>query len=133
MKVLKLTVKKQEFDMIKSGEKKEEYREINPYWFNRLVFQSKEVFKYITGYDWDDGLYLVEGVDRICYNQSDMITFNQFEDVQFFNGAYFSEKLPNLKVKCEGIHIGRGKCEWGAVLGRDYFVIKLGKPKLNNL
>lgn len=36
MKVLHLTLKKQWFDMIASGEKKEEYREIKPYWQSRL-------------------------------------------------------------------------------------------------
>lgn len=36
-KILHLTLKKKWFDMIKSGEKKEEYREIKPYWINRLA------------------------------------------------------------------------------------------------
>lgn len=34
--MLTLPIKKKWFDMIKSGEKKEEYREIKPYWTNRL-------------------------------------------------------------------------------------------------
>jgi hypothetical protein len=36
MKVLHLTLKKKWFDMIASGEKKEEYREIKPYWASRF-------------------------------------------------------------------------------------------------
>ena len=32
MKYLQLTLKKKWFDLILSGEKKEEYREIKPYW-----------------------------------------------------------------------------------------------------
>jgi len=32
MKTLTLSLNKQWFDMIKSGEKKEEYREIKPFW-----------------------------------------------------------------------------------------------------
>lgn len=36
-KVLTLTVNKQWFDMIVSGEKIEEYREIKPYWVNRFL------------------------------------------------------------------------------------------------
>ena len=35
--VLRLTLKKQWFDMISSGEKKEEYREVKPYWIRRLM------------------------------------------------------------------------------------------------
>ena len=34
MKTLALSLKKQWFDMIKSGEKKEEYREFNEFWIN---------------------------------------------------------------------------------------------------
>ena len=35
--VLTLTVSKQWFDMIVTGEKTEEYREIKPYWIKRLT------------------------------------------------------------------------------------------------
>jgi hypothetical protein len=38
MRILHLTLKKKWFDMIASGEKKEEYREIKPYWIKRLHF-----------------------------------------------------------------------------------------------
>jgi len=38
IKVLHLTLKKKWFDMILSGQKKEEYREIKPYWITRLKF-----------------------------------------------------------------------------------------------
>jgi len=36
MNILHLNLKKKWFDMIASGEKKEEYREIKPYWNKRL-------------------------------------------------------------------------------------------------
>jgi len=39
--MLTLPIKKKWFDMIKSGEKKEEYREIKPYWTKRLGFEDK--------------------------------------------------------------------------------------------
>ena len=41
--VLTLTVSKQWFDMIVTGEKTEEYREIKPYWIKRLTTNC-EVF-----------------------------------------------------------------------------------------
>ncbi|HET8736229.1 MAG TPA: ASCH domain-containing protein, partial [Pricia sp.] len=37
MKTLHLNLKKKWFDMILSGEKKEEYREIKEYWIGRLI------------------------------------------------------------------------------------------------
>lgn len=40
--VLKLVVKKKWFDMIVSGEKTEEYREIKPYWIDKLVNQDAD-------------------------------------------------------------------------------------------
>lgn len=42
MYVLKLVVKKKWFDMIVSGEKTEEYREIKPYWIDKLVNQDAD-------------------------------------------------------------------------------------------
>lgn len=37
MKILDLVLKGKWYDMIASGEKKEEYREIKPYWEKRLL------------------------------------------------------------------------------------------------
>lgn len=41
MKTLTLSLKKQWFDMIKSGVKKEEYRDANYYWVARLLQKAK--------------------------------------------------------------------------------------------
>lgn len=41
-KKLYLSLKKQWFELIKSGIKKEEYRELNQYWINRLCVFNKE-------------------------------------------------------------------------------------------
>ena len=38
MKILDLPLKKEWYNMIESGIKKEEYREIKPYWCNRLLY-----------------------------------------------------------------------------------------------
>ena len=40
--MLTLPIKKKWFDMLKSGEKKEEYREIKPYWATRFAPYLKE-------------------------------------------------------------------------------------------
>lgn len=103
MKILKLTLKKQWFDMILSGEKKEEYREKKTYWVNRLCSG------FPSAYDAKD-----------------------FDAVQFYNGAYFSDKLPNFLIEWEGMERRTGRPEWGAVEGTEYFVIKLGEIIQNN-
>ncbi len=46
MKTLNLTLKKKWFDMIASGEKTEEYREIKKYWQNRLQVNGYHRFEF---------------------------------------------------------------------------------------
>lgn len=50
---LQLSLKRRWFDLTKSGVKTEDYRDINDYWFKRLVFDYKKVFKYTSGHEWD--------------------------------------------------------------------------------
>ena len=49
MGTLNLTLKKKWFDMILSGEKKEEYREIKQYWRKRLN-KRHDYIKFTNGY-----------------------------------------------------------------------------------
>ena len=53
-KVLHLTLKKRWFDMIASGVKKEEYREMKPYWERRLEdgddFRQFDFIQFRNGY-----------------------------------------------------------------------------------
>ncbi len=49
--MLILPIKKKWFDMIKSGEKKEEYRDIKPYWTSRFEhYLRKTIFNTYAGY-----------------------------------------------------------------------------------
>jgi hypothetical protein len=49
MKILHLTLTKKWFDMIKSGLKMEEYREIKPYWDKRLS-KAYDAIRFANGY-----------------------------------------------------------------------------------
>lgn len=49
MQVLHLTLKKKWFDMIASGQKREEYREIKPYWAKRLA-KNYDAVQFRNGY-----------------------------------------------------------------------------------
>jgi hypothetical protein len=51
MKILHLTLKKNWFDMIASGDKKEEYREVKPYWNQRLQPNHFDAVKFRNGYN----------------------------------------------------------------------------------
>ena len=66
-RVLRMTLKRKWYDMIASGEKTEEYREIKPYWTTRFKdFLVKKPFDYIifkNGYSSDSPEMKVELLD----------------------------------------------------------------------
>lgn len=103
MKFLQLTIKKKWFDMILSGEKTEEYREIKPHWITRLTNQRGETAR-------PQSTWKINKIDAVC----------------FYNGAYYSKDLPNFAISVDSVEIGQGRKEWGAEVGVDYFIIKLG-------
>jgi len=105
MKILHLTLKKKWFDMIASGEKTEEYREIKPFWEKRLISNYNELHDEGWGTAW----------------------FYDFDAVHFARGGHFRPSLPQVTLMCVRISVGTGKPEWGAEPEKKYFVIKLGK------
>ena len=62
MKILHLTLHRKWFDMIVSGEKKEEYREIKPYWDRRLS-KEYDAILFKNGYQKNAPSVLVELLD----------------------------------------------------------------------
>lgn len=104
--LLHLTLKKHWFDMIASGEKTEEYREIKQYWMVRLLTPRKGV--YADKSHWPVGFYA-----------------GNFNTVQFRNG--YSKTSPVMRFKATGIRVDTGNPAWGAEPGKKYFVIKLGE------
>lgn len=60
MNILHLTLKKKWFDMIASGEKREEYREIKPYWSKRLIGKHYDAILFRNGYSRNAPQMLVE-------------------------------------------------------------------------
>ena len=59
MNILHLTLKKKWFDLIRSGEKIEEYREIKPYWNKRLSKKYDTVY-FRNGYSKNAPSILIE-------------------------------------------------------------------------
>lgn len=104
--MLILPIKKKWFDMIKSGEKKEEYREIKPYWTKRLNNEFDKMLKSIIPSD----------VER------DLRKYYQYLIVIFRNG--YQKNSPIMKCECK-IKIGQGKEEWGAEPNKEYYVLEI--------
>jgi len=100
-KTLHLTLKKKWFDMILSGEKKEEYREKKDYWINRLCD-------------------LLE-----CWAHNSYDHFNHFDTITFRNG--YASEAPTMVIELKSISIGVPKPEWGGMNNEPVFVLSLGK------
>lgn len=61
MATLHLTLKKKWFDLIKSGQKTEEYREIKPYWDRRLIAgKSFDTVTFKNGYSKNAPAFTIE-------------------------------------------------------------------------
>jgi hypothetical protein len=95
--ILHLNVKKKWFDMIKSGEKKEEYRDSSNYWMSRIGNNIK--------------------IKKLHYHPTDVI-------ICFSNG--YAKNRPQIFIECKGLHLGIGKKEWGAS-DEQQFILSLGQ------
>lgn len=102
--MLTLPIKKEWYDQIFSGRKKEEYREIKPYYTKRFL---------------NCGL-LQETVDPIF--GSVVIEPKGAGWLGFRNG--YSPDSPKFRALVE-VSIGTGKIEWGAIPGKQYYVLKI--------
>jgi len=86
MKTLHLNLKRKWFDMILSGDKDEEYREIKPHWANILISNDRD---YMSVAYWKGFLGTTENNARI-YRIKDEVyfkkrfTFQKFDTITFF-------------------------------------------------
>lgn len=105
--MLTLPIRKKWFDMILSGEKKEEYREIKPYYTTRL----SKIFNMYNDIPLDLG-------------STDILFTNSYGyKVPSFIAEYHLEKRT-------------GKEEWGAEANKEYYVLVIEKIRwksMNNL
>lgn len=116
--------------MTKSGIKTEDYREINYYWFKRLVENADGLFKGLIGLDPKE----VNLEKRNKYVE-DIATSKYFRLIRFkeFNKNIMTLGYPKstdseriLKLEHKGIEVRTGNSEWGAIPDKLYFVIKHG-------
>lgn len=124
MKILDLVLKGKWFDLIQSGEKKEEYREIKPYWAQRL-FLTGDYMAVLKPHEYKAGTEdYAKCVKRLSQpnGYSDHARFDRYTHVRFHRGYTNTTML----FKCEGITIGHGNPAWGAP-EEEVFIIKLGK------
>ncbi len=120
LKPLTLPLKRKWFDMIKSGEKKEEYREQREYWIKRLLTCSK---KYLDAL-WDNASVYPNSTEILNRDLKNLFRIKHFDTIVFTLGYPKADDTGRrLVFKNPKIRIGKGKPEWGAAIGVNYFVI----------
>ena len=123
-KILNLSLKKQWYEMIESGVKTEEYRELKPYWCNRLLYA---VPLGIKDY-WES---VLQKAHKFCV-KNPFVTLNKTLIGEYGTRGYTHVKFSygytkrTMTFELENISIGKGNKDWGAP-DEDVFIIKLGK------
>lgn len=118
MKILHLPLKAKWYEMIESGVKTEEYREIKPYWVQRLTRYGNDK---LNGRLYAE--FMSSSPEVLKYNiEQNLMTFTDYTHVKFSYG--YTKRTMTFEI--ENITIGKGKPEWGAPT-EDVFIIKLGK------
>lgn len=118
MKTLDLALKFQWYDMIDSGEKKEEYREIKDYWCKRIKgFGQPMVCPYSLPSNGEERICQMKGTT--CLSGSEV----KYDKIRFRRGytnTYMTFKIDSMRV-------GKGKPEWGAPEDENVFIFVLGE------
>jgi hypothetical protein len=123
--VLYLTLKKKWFDMIASGEKREEYREIKEYWLKRL-FRHND-YAILDQQMLDEVIYEINNKPYTTNELYDLAGWSpkRFNFVCFRKG--YAKDAPEIWCRCEGIEIKQAKSEWSDNAKGYFFTIELGK------
>lgn len=114
MKTLHLPLKKEWYNLIESGVKTEEYREIKPYWIYRFCS-----YRIMCG---DCKLERNSSECKKCFDEGHY-TLYPFDKVRFSYG--YTRRTMTFQVK-EACY-GKGNPSWGAPEEENVFIIKLGK------
>ena len=111
---LDLVLKHKWFDMIASGEKNEEYRDITPHWTQRIAGRCSSCQE--------------KGTVKWCLRECDGLKYDQrmfckYKRVRFHRG-YTSTTITRTLT---GLEIGFGDVTKGAPANRRVYILKLGQ------
>lgn len=123
---LHLVLKSHWYDLIASGIKTEEYREIKPYWQKRLIDYKAlsdyvvKTYKAMLCYQ-----FLVHGNLEPHIDDAPHMFLRGYKQVIFRRG--YHRDAPSMTFGIKDICFGKGKPEWGAPTHQEVFIVKLGK------
>jgi hypothetical protein len=116
--MLTLPIKKKWFDMILSGEKREEYREIKEYYetrfrnlFGAITIYPSSIFSDRSKYELLQGEAVPEEIRK-----------DSIQEIIFRNG--YSKDSKAIKARCK-LRIGKGRPEWGALPDKQYYILEI--------
>ena len=116
---LHLNLKKQWFEMILSGVKKEEYRDFKEYWLKRFLYhiQGNDIGCFIYYEDYKGVISKLLSIGIIKWKHFDTIIFS----------SGYAKDRKQFEIELNHIRVGEGNEEWGAKKGTNYFALSLGK------
>lgn len=116
--MLILPIKKKWFDMILSGEKKEEYRDIKEYYetrfqnlFGAVTIDPSSIFPDRSEYELLQGEEVPEEIRK-----------DSIQEIIFRNG--YSKDSKTIKARCR-LRIGKERPEWGALPDKQYYILEI--------
>lgn len=122
--MLTLPIQKKWYDMILSGEKKEEYREIKEYYETRFQNLFGAITIYPSSFFSDRSKYELLQGEAV----PEEIRKDSIQEIFFRNG--YSKDSKAIKASCR-LRIGKGRPEWGAEPDKQYYILEiLDKEKL---
>ncbi len=118
LRILDLSLTYHWYDMIASGVKKEEYRELKEFYFKRLnsdwhLHLEKTCCKDCQAFTYD----------RACCVGCKEFNPYPYDAVRFHRGQ---GGKTSMLVECKGTRIDYGEPEWGAPVDKPVFIISLG-------
>ena len=122
-KILDLPLKKEWYNMIESGVKTEEYRELKPYWCNRLLYPITLGIKEY----WDGVLpRAFEFNKRFPFVTMHKILIGDYGTRGYTHVRFrYGYTKQTMLFELENISIGHGRKDWGAP-DEEVFILKLG-------
>lgn len=132
MKTLHLNLKKKWFDMILSGEKTEEYREIKDFWIQRLFECAtdleesilQQTLSHLEFFEFLNEDKKTEDYKILLQNNVKQ-HLKHFDTITFSNGS--SKTRRQFEISFNRLEISYGKQKLGAEKNKRYFVLSLGK------
>lgn len=125
---LQLSLIKKWFDLTKSGEKTEDYREITSFWCNRLLLHNG---KSQSKTFWENNFLTVLDIisfKNIVNENTHGISFKPVnKNIMTLGYPSFDDRHKYLHLENKGISIAFGKSDWGANPNKYYFIIKHGR------